>query len=116
MPSATPPPKVSPTHFEQIPLAAVPTAATVLSPARGDARTEPEPSPGQRRLFWSMHSEVACQEHAPAETDPRWQAEGWAAIPVNERPSHFARYQCQHCSPTGRPVRHVSGRSAVLNQ
>ncbi len=90
-------------HFEQVPLAAVPAN-------RAEGLRLVAEGADHQRLFWSMHSEVACREHAPAEADSRWGAEGWAEVPVRDRPTHFARYQCQHCSPTRRPVRHVSGR------
>lgn len=54
-------------------------------------------------LFWSRKGEIACEQHAPGSSTPRWEAEGWQAIPAV--PGRRISYQCQHC-----------GRGAVRHQ
>jgi hypothetical protein len=47
-------------------------------------------------LFCSIHGEVACEAHAPARTDPRWNAEHWDRVPDG------GRFRCEHCHPASR--------------
>ena len=59
-------------------------------------------------LFWSSKGEVACESHAPADGDPRRDAERWQPIPYDKL--RKIQYQCQHCT-TGQPIRHQSLKS-----
>jgi CheY-like chemotaxis protein len=56
----------------------------------------------EQTLFWSRKGTIACQQHAPDPSDPRWQAEGWQQIP--DVPGRRVTYQCQHCGP--RAIQH----------
>jgi hypothetical protein len=55
-------------------------------------------------LFWSIRGEVACDQHAPAEDDPRWVDDGWDSMPTSSARLQTSRYQCQHCADDGRAV------------
>lgn len=65
--------------------------------------------PSTTGLYWSIRGEVACDEHAPDTTDPRWFVEGWAPVPLSSGSSRSHRYQCQHCATDGRAVIHSNG-------
>lgn len=58
-------------------------------------------------VFWSARGEVACQEHAPDEHDPRWIDERWKPIPTASQGRHGRRYQCQHCAAGARTIVHA---------
>jgi hypothetical protein len=67
--------------------------------------------PSPTGLYWSVHGEVACADHAPEVEDPRWNLEGWAPAPTKVRSGTVQgtqyEYQCQHCALDGRAVVHV---------
>jgi CheY-like chemotaxis protein len=54
-------------------------------------------------LFWSRRGEIACGDHAPDATSPRWHEERWAAIPADAGTGRII-YQCQHCPGDGSPI------------
>ena len=54
-------------------------------------------------LFWSRRGEIACGQHAPEPTLPRWHSEQWAPIPVGAGNDRI-RYRCQHCPGNGSPI------------
>ena len=60
--------------------------------------------PSMYGLYWSTEGEIACWEHTPDMTEPRWVIEGWAPVPVPPGHAHEAWYQCQHCAKDGRAV------------
>lgn len=49
----------------------------------------------KQTLFWSRRGEIACEQHAPDRTDPRFIAQGWQPIPPVA--GRRITYQCQHC-------------------
>ena len=65
------------------------------------------------RLYWSRRGEIACLLHAPERNSPRWPQEQWAAMSMMAIHRHGIKYQCQHCSASGRPIarRRVDRRS-----
>jgi len=57
--------------------------------------------PSPNGLYWSVHGEVACAEHAPETADPRWISEQWSEIPESAGHVTGWRFQCQHCLARG---------------
>jgi CheY-like chemotaxis protein len=54
-------------------------------------------------LFWSRRGEIACGDHAPDATSPRWRDDRWAAIPATVAKGRII-YRCQHCPGDGSPI------------
>jgi hypothetical protein len=67
-------------------------------------------------LYWSLHGEVACANHAPEVEDPRWTREGWARINLRPETVQATRYeyQCQHCALDGRALVRVAYKPNTL--
>jgi len=76
----------------------------VRQPSFLSAATPVYTTPEGVALFWSKRGEIACSEHAPDATSPRWQAESWRPMPVHTC-SRQLSYQCQHCAGHAGPIR-----------
>jgi CheY-like chemotaxis protein len=63
----------------------------------------PPPLTAVDALFWSRRGEIACADHAPDATSPRWREEGWVVIAVGAGKGRIS-YRCQHCSGDGSPI------------
>jgi len=54
-------------------------------------------------LFWNTRGNIRCELHARDIDATQWEAEGWAPVPLSEKPQS-RRYQCQRCSPDGNAI------------
>jgi CheY-like chemotaxis protein len=78
-------------------LQAVERACRIHQPTALPPRSDPN------GLFWSRRGEVACADHAPDATSPRWCEDRWDAIPADAGNGRIA-YRCQHCPGDGSPI------------
>jgi hypothetical protein len=66
-------------------------------------RMPPLISPSPTGLFWNTRGNIRCDLHARDIDATQWEAEGWAPVPLSEKPQS-RRYQCQRCSPDGNAI------------
>jgi hypothetical protein len=62
--------------------------------------------PSPTGLYWSLHGEVACADHAPQVEEPRWHLDGWVSLKVRSGAVQGTtyEYQCQYCALDGRAI------------
>src|SRR4030095_5719094 len=75
-------------------------------------------------LYWSLHGEVACADHAPRVEDPRWKLEGWTpwGLSAQLRGSTLAvltvplwlTFLSSHYAPVLNNSQHFMGRASRI--